>query len=246
MTEKICVGCSTENAPHFIYCKNCGATLPVVDKIRREVPSAPENPSFDELSYREYSSYIGSGSESILYDFRRLETSRVVFSLPLLFLGIVFGFYGMSSWFFFRKMKKIGLIMLGLGVLLTVIDAVLNFSLNRTLVTEILRIFGGAYGAANLEYVAKNMLNYYSYYLVSISTYIGFFSSFFVSAIGLSIYKNHSYKNALAIKSNWNEEAGVPLDLLLEQNGGISIGLAVIPLVLWILVPTASVFVGLI
>ncbi len=32
MTEKICLRCSTKHQEHFIYCKYCGASLPVVER----------------------------------------------------------------------------------------------------------------------------------------------------------------------------------------------------------------------
>ena len=82
MAEKICASCSRENPSHFIYCRHCGATLPVVDKIRHDMPTAEEKHRFDELSYFEYRRFIGAGADSILYDFEKLEGCRFVFSLP--------------------------------------------------------------------------------------------------------------------------------------------------------------------
>ena len=138
MAEKICLSCATENPSHFEYCKHCGAPLPIVDKIIKEEPVEIEHPPFGEVSYNEYCAFIGNNSCSILRDFRTLDASRFVLSLPVLLLGIFFGFYGMSAWFFYRKLKKAGFILLFTGLLLTFTDAFFNATLNKWLFDYIL------------------------------------------------------------------------------------------------------------
>ena len=91
MSEKICVSCSTANSTHFNYCKYCGAVLPAIDKIQHPLPTPiEEKPNFEDISYLEYHRFIGSGAQGILHDFNRLQNGAlVVFSLPLLFLGLL-------------------------------------------------------------------------------------------------------------------------------------------------------------
>ena len=93
MAEKICLSCSTENPSHFEYCKHCGAPLPTVDKIVKEEYTPVEEPDFGELSYKEYKKFIGKNADSILHDFNTLNTTRFVFCIPVLLLGLFFGFF---------------------------------------------------------------------------------------------------------------------------------------------------------
>ncbi|MBO5852376.1 MAG: zinc ribbon domain-containing protein [Clostridia bacterium] len=245
MSEKICANCREENQSHFTFCRYCGATLPVVDKIRHDIPKSEEKRLFDELSYFEYRRFIGAGADNILYDFEKLEDRRFVFSLPVLFLGILFGFYGMSAWFFYRKLKKSGLILLLVAAFFTLLEGVLNFSVNKTLVIEIFRILGSNFDSTQMAMSLSDALNYYSYSFIGFSNYISFVASFFVSAFALRIYKNVSYNRALAIKSSFSDESVLPLDIMLHRGGGTSPLLALVPIVLSLLAPILSVGVGL-
>ena len=201
MAEKICVSCSTANEAHFTYCKYCGAVLPVVDKIQPETPTPQEEkPSFGDISYYEYHRFIGSGAEGVLDDFDRLQNGAlVVFSLPLLFLGLLFGFYGLSAWFFYRNLKKWGLIMLIIGAILSLGDALVNLPLNQMLIGELIEILSG--NRVSLVEAVLGLVSYYSYSVVTLSKYAGFFASFFVSAIGLTIFKEHCDLKIRCIKA---------------------------------------------
>ena len=243
MTDKICVSCSTVNEAHFTYCKYCGAMLPVVDKIQKETPAPIEQkPCFEGISYYEYHRFIGSGAEGILYDFGRLQQgAKFVFSLPLLFLGLFFGFFGISAWFFYRNLKKFGLFFLIVGALLTLGDAFVNLRLNQMVVIELVKALNG--GITDFVNSLSSLVSYYSLSVVSISKYVGFLASFFISAVGLDIYKEKSSKRILQIKASLNENSQ-PLDLLLKYEGGTRLGLAIIPFAATIILPVIFVGVG--
>ena len=236
MTDKICVSCSTVNEAHFTYCKYCGAVLPVVDKLQKETPApTEEKPSFEGISYYEYRHFIGSGADDILYDFNRLQNgAKFVFSLPLLFLGLFFGFFGISAWFFYRNLKKFGLFFLILGAVLTLGDTLVNFELYQTIATELAKIFGSQ--SANLFSSLSGLVSYYLASVVSLSQYVGFLAAFFISAVGLDIYKDKSSEKILQIKASLNETS-MPLDLLLKYEGGTRPGLAVIPFAAAVILP---------
>lgn len=231
MTEKVCVGCGIKNPAHFTYCKYCGAILPVVDKSPRE-EKAPvyEKYRFGEVSYYEYRQYIGNGAENMLSDFELLDKGRkTVFSLPVLFLGLVFGFFGMSAWFFYRNLKKPALILLLIALVFTAADSFLNASLNQMLVNQLSSLFSAKADFETVIESVSGILSYYSFSLISFSSYISFVASFFVSAFALGYYKKHSYENILMTKLQYSADLSQPLDVLLKKAGGTSVALGFIP-----------------
>ncbi len=245
MAEKVCVSCGVQNPSHFTYCKYCGAILPVVDRFPTEEPSpAEEKHSFGEVSYYEYRRYLGSGADNMLYDFKLLDKGRkFIFSLPVLFLGLVFGFFGMSAWFFYRNLKKPAFILLLIALLFTAVDGLLNASLNQMLVSQLSSIFGSRADFETIIQSVAGIFSYYSYSLVNISSSISFFASFFVSATALGYYQKNSHKNILNIKLRHSQEMREPLDIMLKRAGGTSVGLAFIP-VLFALVFPVICFLG--
>lgn len=239
MAEKVCVSCGVQNPEHFTYCKYCGAILPVVDKLPSvEAAHLEEKYIFGDISYYEYRRYLGSGADNILYDFELLSKGRkTVFSLPLLFLGLVFGFFGMSAWFFYRNLKKPALILLLIALVFTAVDGLLNASLNQMLVSQIGSIFGGRGSLDTMAESLAGVLSYYSYYTVNISSIFSFVASFFVSAFALRYYKKHSYSSILKIKETYEDGVSAPLDILLKKAGGTSIALAFIPVLFAVIFP---------
>lgn len=123
MHEKICVRCSHENREHFTYCKKCGALLPVVDRsfapppLFRDMSDPVLEPDtfqteFDGADRRDMGTFIGKNSEHYLRKLDRMQSTGVSFSwcVPVFLLGLFFGLFGVSAWFFFRKLNKHGII----------------------------------------------------------------------------------------------------------------------------------------
>lgn len=235
MEKKICVKCAYENEEHFTYCKYCGALLPVVDRHSSvsPCPTADPNPDTGDdaaVSRREYHRYVGKNSDSIVSAFEKMQTSckKTSFCTPVFFLGIFFGFYGISAWFLSRKMKKTGFALLLLGILLTFADAFLNIGLNRELFNQINLAFSGSFSAlSNLSY---NTLMYSSQ-IISVSGYVSFICSFIAGFFALYFYKNKATQDILRIKQGYTEESPIPLELLLKRAGGRQDGMVLIPII---------------
>ena len=244
MADKNCISCGVKNPAHFTYCKYCGAILPVVDKFpREEKEPAHEKHRFGEVSYYEYRQYIGNGAESILYDFELLDTGRkIVFSLPVLFLGLVFGFFGMSAWFFYRNLKKPALILLLIALVFTAVDSFFNASLNQMLVSQLSGLFSAKADFETVIESISGIFSYYSFLLINFSSYISFIASFFVSAFALGYYKKHSYKNILTTKLSCAADSVAPLDVLLKKAGGTSVALGFIPVLFATVFPVICFF----
>ncbi len=135
MDKKICVKCSTENEGNYVFCKYCGAMLPVVDK-RYNYPLEEENvsdnitePSIGGVPLSEMSLYIEKNPHKFIPKFIRMETAKqkVSFCGPVLLFGLLFGFFGTAVWFFWRKMTKLAWLITALGILMLVADTFINF-----------------------------------------------------------------------------------------------------------------------
>ncbi|MEE0927615.1 MAG: hypothetical protein UIG59_00365 [Acutalibacteraceae bacterium] len=229
MKKKICVTCSTENENHFTYCKYCGAPLPVIDRAPVIIEGAEcsceadANPILEDgISREEYRAYIGKSADRILPVFEKMEEtkSRFYFCIPVLVLGLIFGFYGIAAWFFSRRIIKYGWLATLCGVLLTGLNFFFNLPLN-TVVIETL---------ASLGPDAYKILAYYD--PVSVSGLIGAVAAFFASVFGLSIYKDKAKKDILKTKACINNQD--ELLYTLTFCGGRRISYAAIPFFFWL------------
>lgn len=93
------------------------------------------NFSFDGVSVDEMADFVGKKAFKILPHFRKMQlsNSRVTWCWPVAVLSFIFGPIGAAIWFFYRKMYKIGLLLLTIGIILTGFNVVANsedFKLN--------------------------------------------------------------------------------------------------------------------
>ncbi len=233
MERKICVKCAHQNEEHFTYCKYCGALLPVVD--RQPFDSTCSEGAYNEACSdscaeaddREYRMYVDKNSDNIVSAFADMQKNgkKTSFCTPVFFLGIFFGFYGISAWFLSRKMKKYGFLLLLLGVAFTFIDAFLNYELNRELFGQLTAAL-----SSGSSYNLTQNASLYSYDTITISGYISFVCSFIFGFFSLHLYKNKATRDILRIKENYTEESPLPLNLLLRKAGGRQAYMAFIPL----------------
>ncbi len=150
MDKKICLKCSTENEGNYVFCKYCGAMLPVVDRRYNYPPrdEAPKNgvtePEIDGISLGDMSLYVGKRPQKFIPKFLRMEATgqKIATCVPVLLLGLFFGFFGTAIWFFWRKMPKVGSIFLLCGLLLTGADLALNYNVYTAYVDGIFGLMG--------------------------------------------------------------------------------------------------------
>ena len=138
MSKKICVQCNTENEADFRFCKRCGAVLPIVEEkanINAEVvfenntSASFDGDTIDGVSAEHLRAYVGKNNRRIMDSFYNMSiyNKKTSFCAPVLILGLLSGFLGMSIWFFYRKMNKIGFLLLSIPFIFSLIDVALNF-----------------------------------------------------------------------------------------------------------------------
>lgn len=249
-----CIRCDYENQDDYKFCMNCGAVLPQKDKTPHNENFVCKDDSskvtddvidFDGVSTTEMSSYIKNNTNKILPKFYTMEkfSQKVSFCFPVFILGLIFGFFGISMWCFYRKMKKLGLISLGLGIFLVLGDLILNFNTTSQLVGGYAALIkdlianDGGYSQALTQSSMENLLAQYDSSYIRIFSFLGQYVGSLICPVlmgmfGLHIYKNKAIKDIKALK-------GVcPDEILLSEistKGGTSMGLAAIPIIVHIL-----------
>lgn len=253
MAKKICVRCSTENAEHYRFCKNCGASLPVVDKFKQsgydyaegsngkqEGYAYPADFKYDSVSSAELEAYVGEGKEKICRKFFSMELlgKKASWHWPIFLFGILFGFFGMSFWFFSRKMFKIGLVLALVGAIFMCLDTAVNLEANRAFWGDYQTVMQSVveaksetdffevsrqFDAAITRYEAN-----YNPVISVVSNYIGsMFLPIILGAFGLYLYKNKAIKGVKKVKEKYPED-----ELLMARiaaSGGRKIYLVLIP-----------------
>ena len=260
MTEKICVQCKTKNEEHYSFCKYCGASLPVVDRFDTEEnqahtayeyaqPERTSNIDYGGVTEQELALYVGKNSHKIMPKFfaMQLVNKKTSWCFPVFLLGLVFGFFGMAFWFFSRKMIKVGVILAVCGILLTASDATINAHTNKEFIVDLFSSYEAAVignidqAQLNnninlaLEEYEKNYNPVFSY----ANSYIGeTILPIIMAFFALGIYKTKAIKDILKIKQANNED---DLDnLRIQDTGGQSIALVIIPVALMILSGVSS------
>ena len=79
----------------------------------------------DDISFSDYNAFIGAKCGSYVPKFVKMVSTgkKNSFNLPCLILGIIFGPVGCAFWYFYRKMYKMGFILLAIGLILSGIYA---------------------------------------------------------------------------------------------------------------------------
>lgn len=244
MENKICFQCKTENDPSFSYCKRCGAPLPVVEEktdLSAEVVAESnrsshfEEDTIDGVSAEHIRSFIGKNNPRIMDSFYNMSiyNKKTSFCAPVLILGILFGFFGMSIWFFYRKMNKIGLILLSIPFIFAFIDVALNFEVISNFLkgyTEIFSLY-----MLDAETLSNQMTLLYTDFAKNFNSFLpdlrnileGLAAPIFMSVFALYFYKNHAVKNVKEICFKNADDSNLSLKLFLS--GGTSAVRTIIP-----------------
>ncbi len=132
MEEKkiICPECATENESIYEYCKNCGTPI----KINEPQPEPQPQPQPQTYSYNapvnnfaldmidgnptaDVAAFVGKKSNKFITKFSKMEItdSKISWCWPAALLGFFIGPMGSALWFLYRKMYKIGAILMAIG-----------------------------------------------------------------------------------------------------------------------------------
>ncbi len=150
MDKRICDVCGTENEMHYQYCKNCGTKLqkPTNNENQTQPPYQQNNvytasqyakygqyanqadaffdqtygiTEIDGVKTEDLAAYIGPKNRNIINKFAKMElsNSKVSWCWPAALWGIL-GPAGVAVWFIYRKMYKLGIILLAISVMVSI------------------------------------------------------------------------------------------------------------------------------
>lgn len=242
--KKICLNCKTENEQGFQFCKRCGAALPVVEQkanLDAEfVSEGRDNANFEEtsidgVSQEHLRSYIGKNHNRILDSFYNMSiyNKKTSFCFPVLILGLLFGFVGMSIWFFYRKMNKIGFLLLSVPIIFSLIDIAINLPNFATFLEDYSRLFSSFIADADafgtqLDLVTDRFTQSFTSFIPEIRNLIEYLvAPVFMSVFALHFYKNKALKSVKEILASCPNDSNLSLRLFLS--GGTSATRCLIP-----------------
>ncbi len=242
MGKKICIKCSTENEEHFSYCKYCGASLPVVDRQHHfygdsgySVQTDPKEIDFGAVSRSELEAYVGKNKEKIMPKLvdMELEGKKTSFCIPVFLLGFFAGFLGMSCWFFYRKMYKIGAILVALGLLISFADIAVNMQATRNLFSSTANMYFSDYeNEESLLNEAERIMYRYEQEYNPVFSFINNYVGRLVAPIVFAFYAFYLYKQTareriLRLKSEFPSDPF--LEIRISSLGGCSLASVIIP-----------------
>lgn len=163
----ICPECKAENDENAEFCKNCGTKFSVPDDndTNGKAPYfgyAYSNfvlPEIDGVSCDDAAAFIGKNSPKLLVKFSKSEISgsKVIWCWPAAILGLFFGICGVGFWFIYRKMYKLGAVIIAASI---VISGMLTVAKGNALSTS--ELYAQSYGEQLADYVGEAQLRGYS------------------------------------------------------------------------------------
>lgn len=255
-----CPECNTANEPEYSFCKNCGAPLPkenangsnpygYADPYSNGYgaipPVNPYSPFYTEeidgIPTEDLVRFVGKNSDKIVGKWSHMAAthSKISWCWPVAILTFLFGIAGAAFWFLYRRMYKIGIILLAASLLLTGVQSFL-------LVTPMQEIFNTVlsaateYGEAMTESQAAELVEQMveNADIASVSVMSNIFSLIkwagliLLSMFAIPLYKNFAVGKIRAYGRRLND-----MELLLS--GGTSGGAVAIGVVLNIMLSTA-------
>ncbi len=236
MENKICFQCKEKNDPSFSYCKRCGAPLPVVEEktdLSAEVVSENNTSHFEEdtidgVNAEHVRAFVGKNNTRIMDSFYNMSiyNKKTSFCAPVLILGLLMGFFGMSIWFFYRKMNKIGFLLLSIPLIFSCVDVALNFEVIKNFLkgyTEIFSLY-----MLDTEALNNQLTNLYADFAQNFVSFLpdvrniieSIAAPIFMSVFALYFYKRHAVKKVKEICAYNKEDSNLSLKLFLS--GGTS------------------------
>lgn len=253
----ICPKCATQNDDGYTFCKECGTPLRKEgNEQQKERPQynqafnyeRPEANDYDGVTADEMKCFVGKNKEKIMPKFSKMQLafSKSSWCWPAAILGFLFGFFGLSFWFFYRKMNKVAFICVAIGVFLSVVQAVITFNANTMLYDQMFALFAQLMESLNLEEFMENIdfldTSYQNIAAVNIASFISDLADYTAAILGgifaLHIYKTHAIKSIKGLKAN------AAMDnyyfYRIELLGGVSGGMAFLGVVIFLVVDAAA------
>ncbi len=237
-----CVNCGTENKQEFNFCKSCGAKLL---KLEEEaiIPVVNVESQEDEnifgVSRQQLKLYIGKNSTKILSRFEGMEKadSKVSFCVPSAVLGLFFGFFGLSFWFFYRKMNKQGWISVLIGTLFYIAVCIFTYPYIENSFELLLGILTqGFIDAENSQLLVESVMAKLSNLSFGVN-YAAIFSDIEKTSAaiigglyGLYFYKKNVVKSITEINETCDDAEKA--NLCIKESGGTSGGRVVLAVLL--------------
>jgi ribosomal protein L40E len=157
---KICTQCGAKIHPQSIVCTSCGAyQTPEIKNPFVESMGIDENEEIGGYSAGDYALYTRLNAKRYIPKFRKLEEKKLSFNWAAFFFG--------PSWFLFRKIHKVGIILLVVFASITMMTAPLQEQLfeateNFYSLSQPLMLNPEMMEAATDEEVIKLLTDYYS------------------------------------------------------------------------------------
>ena len=261
-----CPECDTPNESEYSYCKNCGAPLPR-QEAKNETPdptpygnpygagygpvppTSPFSPfgaaEIDGIPTDDLVRFVGKNSDRIVgkWAHMALTHSKVSWCWPVAVLTFFFGIAGAAFWFLYRRMYKIGILLLAASLLLTGVQAALAVPPLQTFFDT---VFDAAvqYGpeltdSQSMAIVEELMQNsdFTSFSLVSnVFSIVKWAALILLSMFALPLYKNFAVKKIASYSRR-------PNDMELLLSGGTSGGAVAIGVVLNVMLSLA-IYIG--
>lgn len=222
-----CSACGTENQSEYSFCKNCGNSLKQQGNPNHSYTAPSANPAFSYSPYGYQAAdvkisgiatdtvavAVGPNAHKYMPKFIEMELSRkkTGWNWAVFLLGFFFGLAAASCWFFYRKMYKVGSIVLVIGLVLTILSGVVASGFISNF-QDIIVDFEDEYGLyydydqyefdQDFEYFISDNPEYITRFMspILISMLISFVN--FVLVIVLSLFANGMYKDDIVKKIN--------------------------------------------
>ncbi len=251
MDNRICPECGTVNEPQYTYCKNCGTPLErgkgaegtygySTGNQNFGCPpyGAPGSDNIDGVPTGDLMCFVGNNSYKIIdkWSVMQFTRRRTSWCWPAFLLSWFFGIAGAGYWFIYRRMYKLGAIILAISLLFgvaqvlsvsgSIINVIGDFS-------EVIAEIGETNGDVTDEWVdeqtnaistSKDMMK-----IAASAQFFGALKTAFSVLAGL--FSLYFYKNFAVSKI---KGYGRPLsDTELSLAGGTSAGSAVLSVFLY-------------
>lgn len=236
MNYKICTQCQTENEENFDYCRYCGAPLPCIDKAfptdteyfdetaKNADVATPYPEHIYNTSARQLRIFVNKNDAKILTRFHNMEirNKKSSWSSAVFFLGLFFGFFGISAWFFYRKIYKWGFITSLLGFFSVIFPAIFTSASQFELLAKTAFFYISLVITQSADYLLAFFYQLAYFPAIDIAYIISFILAPLIFAIfAMYIYKCKAVKSINAVNIACTEPE--LLDIRIASVGGCSL-----------------------